>query len=217
MCLKTSRWFFWGYWITLIAMIGISVLGSQAVVRSADLRVYLAASAIAPYNTNWVSVIRNREKPDVTALMVSVPGTDDKAHMRFIEYATADLGTLGRDALKKLVQSDTEASILNKPTYGQLVDIEPQQAKMLLYDTKADMLLLGMTFFALPEVVFLFVATGITLLKHVAKGRGRKALVVFTYWTKISYFVSFLCMSAALLLMSFPVYPSLIKWMSSLL
>lgn len=184
--------------------------------RSDDLRVYLMASNIAPYNTNWVTVIRNREKPDITALMVNVPGTDDKAHMRFIEYATSDLATMGGVVLKNLVQSDTEASILDRPTYGMLVDIDPKQAKMLIYDTKADMVLLGLTMFSLPEVAFLSVATLVTLLRHVLTGRGRRALVVFTYWTKISYFVSFFSMCAALWLMSFPVYPSLLKWVSNL-
>ncbi|EIZ1086048.1 hypothetical protein MPI44_004596 [Klebsiella oxytoca] len=211
-----SKWFFVGYWITLVVMIVISVSGSRALIRSDDLRVYLMTSNIAPYNTNWVTVIRNREKPDITALMVNVPGTDDKAHMRFIEYATSDLATMDREVLKNLVQSDTEASILDRPTYGMLVDIDPKQAKMLIYDTKADMVLLGLTMFSLPEVAFLSVATLVTLLRHVLTGRGRRALVVFTYWTKISYFVSFFSMCAALWLMSFPVYPSLLKWVSNL-
>lgn len=98
---------------------------------------------------------------------------------------------MGRDTLKSLVQSDTEASILGRPTYGMLVDVDPKQAKMLIYDTKADMALLGLTMFSVPEVAFLAVATLITLLKYVLAGRGRRALVVFSYWTKISYFVSF--------------------------
>ncbi|HHB8336561.1 TPA: hypothetical protein ACN7B3_004817 [Klebsiella pneumoniae] len=216
MCRSISKWLFVGYWFTLVVMIVISVAGSRALIRSDDLRVYLMASSIAPYNTNWVTVIRNRDKPDITALMVNVPGTDDKTHMRFIEYATSDLANLDNDTLKSLVQSDTEASILGKPTYGMLVDVDPKQAKMLIYDTKADMALLGLTMFSVPEVAFLAVATLITLLKYVLTGRGRRALVVFSYWTKISYFVSFLSMCAALWLMSFPVYPSLLKWVREL-
>lgn len=89
-----SKLLFVGYWLTLVVMIVISVAGSRALIRSDDLRVYLMASSIAPYNTNWVTVIRNRDKPDITALMVNVPGTDDKTHMRFIEYATSDLANL---------------------------------------------------------------------------------------------------------------------------
>ncbi|MEQ0217955.1 hypothetical protein ABLV18_27395 [Klebsiella sp. CN_Kp114] len=209
---RISKWLFCGYWGTLVVMIVVSVLGSQAITRSDDLRVYLMASNIAPYNTNWVTVIRNREKPDITALMVNVPGTEDKAHMRLIEYITSDLAVMGREGLKNLIQSDTEASILDRPTYGTLIDVDPKQAKMLFYDTKADMLLLGLTMFSLPEVAFLTIATLVTLLRHVFTGRGRRALVVFTYWTKISYFVSFLSMCAALWFMSFPVFPSLLKW-----
>ncbi len=216
MASRLSKWFFWGYWITLIIMVFIAVIGSQAVTRSDDLRVYLMASRVAPYNTNWVSVIRDREKPETTALMVNVPGTNDKAHMRYVEYMTADLSGMDREELKRFIQSDTEASVANEPVHGKLLDVDPKMAKLLFYDTKGDMLLLGLTLFSLPEVIFLIATTIVTLLRFVVKGRGRRALVVFTYWTKVSYFVSFFCMCAALWAMSFPVYRPAITFLSSI-
>ncbi|PHM50997.1 hypothetical protein [Xenorhabdus hominickii] len=63
--------------------------------QSDDLRVYIIAREVSAYNINWVKPVRMRDKPYKTAFMVSVPGTDDKAHMRFIEYVTADLVPMG--------------------------------------------------------------------------------------------------------------------------
>ncbi|MEX5881888.1 hypothetical protein AB6G95_19420 [Proteus vulgaris] len=170
---RLSKWFFWSYWLTLIVMVFIAVIGSQAVTRSDDLRVYLMASRVAPYNTNWVSVVRDREKSDTTALLVNVPGTNDKAHMRYIEHMTADLAGMGREDLMRLIQSDTEASVANEPVYGKLVDVDPKMAKLLYYDTKSDMLLLGLTLFSLPEVIFLITTTAVSLLRYVLKAVRR--------------------------------------------
>lgn len=215
-CTVIMKCLSWCYWGALIVMIAISVVGSQVVRKSDDFRVYMLARNVAPYNVNQVTVTRNPQSPDITSLIVNVRGTEDKKHMRVIEYKTRDLVGLNRVELKKLIQSDTEASMANSKTVGKLVDMEPAQAKNLILDSFGDLLLLGVAQFSVPEVGFLIVTTIITLFRHRAKGKGRKALVIFTHWTKTSYFVSFLCMTFAVFIMSYPIMPTLLKWLRSL-
>ncbi|EOC0011673.1 hypothetical protein ACI0X9_003360 [Cronobacter turicensis] len=192
-------------------MITVSVTASVAIRKSPDMQVYLTASREAPYNINWVRVIRDKNTPDITMIVVNVPGTNDKAHMRVLAYPTEMLAPMASSAIRTLIQRDSEASMAGEPVTGKLVDMEPEQVQMLYLDTKEDMILFGLLLFSVPETVFLVVSTLFLLLRYVFKGKKRTALVICNYWAKISYFLSFASMCAGLTIMSFPVIPSIIK------
>ncbi|EGT5675646.1 hypothetical protein AGJ34_22005 [Cronobacter dublinensis subsp. dublinensis] len=208
---RLLTWLNRAYWIVLTIMIVVSVTASVAIRKSPDMNVYLTANREAAYNINWLKVIRDRNQPDITMIVVNVPGTNDKAHMRVIAYPTAMLSPMNASEIKNLLQRDSEASMAGHPVTGKLIDMEPTQAQMLYYDTKGDMILFGLLLFSIPETVFLIISTCFLMLRHILKGKKRTALVICNYWAKTSYFLSFASMCAGLALMSFPVIPSIIK------
>lgn len=204
---KFRKYFVLVYWVVLCFMIICSVVSSFALSKSDDVRVYLKLRHVVPYNTNWVRVLRDRLTPDLTMILVNVPGTSDKAHMRLIAYRTADLHPYDSHTLKTRIQSYSEASLKGDPVSGEIIDMEPGKAKQLYTDTSMDMVLYGLVMMSIPEALFLGATIAFLVLKRHAKGEKNRGLFIFSKWVGISYFLSFASMCAALYQMSFPVMP----------
>lgn len=209
------KWVSKGYWFTLLPMMIFSVVGGKAIMHGEDLDVYFRVYDVQLFNIHWVEVFRQNERPDNTFLLVNEPGTKDKEHMRVLEYVTRDLAAMGDAELKDLIQRDTEASMAGGYTRGSLVDMTPERVDRVMRRNLIDLLLLLVTKFAVTDVIFFAITYSLTYLKTFVKGKWRKRLDIYTVCVKADYFISFMIMSVALVVISYPVTTNILKYLLS--